>query len=97
MPRAITVKIDERKSYGFLVKGVAIIDGIEVPFTVYKSYRWWNEELQTRLNVKSKSSIIEKYQDKDHIKNTIRDTARGWWIDEKNANKKAVDTWESEQ
>lgn len=92
----IEIKINEKKSNVCNVKGVAIVDGIEVPFTAYRYTLFEHPNpatgqfdalpndddfLLNKVAVRSKSGILRKFVEKDRIKTRIRNAAKGWWID----------------
>ena len=85
----IEIVIYDNKSNVCDVKGVAIVDGIRIPFTAYRytahpdpAYGQFDAVLMNHVAVRSKSGILNKYpKTKDHIKAQIRNAAKGWWID----------------
>jgi hypothetical protein len=88
----LEITVNEKKSDGMCVRGTVYVDGIKVPYTVYRVIDVYFEvqppTLQSnslssdeRVSVWSKSGILNTYSDKDHIKAQVKNKAMGWWID----------------
>lgn len=85
MKPVVEVTILDKKSNLLQVRGIATVDGIEIPFTVYRarivSSFTPEGHLQCTAVVRTKSGIIKEFGEADYIRNKLRDKARGWWID----------------
>lgn len=86
----INIVINDKKSHVYSIRGTVWVDGIAIPFTAYRKSRFDSDVLTPQSNiildkvaVRSKSGILSKYKEKDHIKAQIKNKARGWWIDNK--------------
>lgn len=83
---SLEIVINDKKSDVYLVRGDAIVDGIRIPFTVYRLRTIGDfDELVgnflDRLALRSKSGILSKYKNGESIRRRIKDAARGWFID----------------
>lgn len=89
MPRKVEVNINGKKCNISNVRGVATVDGIQIPFTAYRlariDYEWDDSTTSNiffdHVAIRSKNGILKKYKDKDYISNILRNAAKGWWID----------------
>lgn len=81
-----SIQIIDRKSARFCVRGIATVDGLEMPFTAWRIQAldysdFESDNFYSRVAVRTKDGILNKYKDKDHYLVLIKNAAKSWWID----------------